>query len=179
MVVVAAQLLLAAHLGAHPAAAGLMVLLATPLTVAWFSVRPQLIDYAAVPVLLVLIGVAVPAPAHRTSVCRPLLALAGIVLLHAAWVNLHASAPLGVALAGVAGAVEFILFRAPRALFRAPLAQEGHPPGVEATRRAPSWAGPRGDPTSGVAGRTSGGWSRSRRRWPPPSAFSPTRTGSV
>jgi hypothetical protein len=101
MVAVATQLMLAARLGAHPVAAGLMVLLATPITIAWFSVRPQLIDYAAVPLLIVLIETVLTAPARRTVAW----ALAGTALLQVGWVNLHATAPLGIALAAVAGAI--------------------------------------------------------------------------
>src|SRR3954469_6296935 len=54
LAIVGSQLLLAARLGAHPVAAGLVVLVATPVTVNWYGVRPQLVDYAAVPILLVL-----------------------------------------------------------------------------------------------------------------------------
>jgi hypothetical protein len=106
MLAVAAQLVLAARLGANPIAAGLMVLPAAPVTIAWFAVRPQLVDYAAVPVLLALAEVAVTAPRRRAA-----RVLAGIAVVQAAWVNLHASAPLGIALTGCAGAAAFLADR--------------------------------------------------------------------
>jgi hypothetical protein len=108
LVAVAAQLLLAAHLGAHPVAAGLMVLVATPVTIAWFAVRPQLVDYIAVPLLVVLVDVALTAPPARA-----LPTLAGIFALQTAWVNLHSTAPLGIVLAAAAGATSLRGHRRP------------------------------------------------------------------
>jgi hypothetical protein len=107
MLAVAAQLLLAARLGAHPVAAGLMVLLATPVIVVWFSVRPQLVDYAAVPLLVVLLEIALTVPGRRV------VALAGIAGLQVGWTNLHATAPLGIALAAVAGAADLATWAGP------------------------------------------------------------------
>jgi hypothetical protein len=94
MLAAAAVLLLAHRLGATPAAAGL-TLAATQVTlVDWLGARPQLVDYAAVPLLLVLL-LAWHAERRRA-------ALAGIAALHVAWVNLHSVAPLGIGLCAAA-----------------------------------------------------------------------------
>jgi hypothetical protein len=98
MAVVAAMLLLARHLGAGPVATGVPLLLAAPLLIAWFSVRPQLADYIVVPLLVILVDLAVQGPVKRRAI-----AVAGIAVLHLVWVNLHASATLGIALTGAAG----------------------------------------------------------------------------
>ena len=98
MAVIAAMLLLANHLGAGPVPAAVPLLLAAPLLIAWFSVRPQLVDYVVVPLLVILLDAAATAGGRRRAA-----AVVGIAGLHLAWVNLHASATLGVALTGAAG----------------------------------------------------------------------------
>jgi hypothetical protein len=101
LAVVASQLLLAARLGAHPVAAGLVVLVATPITINWYGVRPQLVDYAAVPLLLVLVDEALRTANRRAAA----LAVAGVAAVQTVWVNLHATAPLGIGVVALVGAV--------------------------------------------------------------------------
>ncbi len=87
-------LLQARVLGARAPVASAAVLLVSPLLIAWLSARPQLVDYIAVPALVLLLQRLV---AGRAG----LLAVAGVGALTAAWVNLHAAALLGVAVTGV------------------------------------------------------------------------------
>ena len=96
LAVVAAMLVLAHRLGARPGTAAVVLLLAMPLLIAWFAVRPQLADYVAVPALVLLLDALA---AGRRAV--PVIAAVGV--LQAVWVNLHAAAILGVALVGAVG----------------------------------------------------------------------------
>lgn len=93
MLAFAAALLLASRLGATPGVAALLLLLVSPFAVGWLSVRPQVFDYVAVPVLLVLVDLVFDA---AKSIRVRVAAVVGAGLLHAVWVNLHAAAPLGV-----------------------------------------------------------------------------------
>jgi hypothetical protein len=92
--------LLARRLGARPGVTALVVFLCFTALIVWFSARPQMVDYAAVPLLLLLVDVAMTSArtSHRWQ------AIAGIGVLQIVWVNLHLVAPLGVALAAIAGA---------------------------------------------------------------------------
>jgi hypothetical protein len=94
MVVGAAALLLARRLGAAPGPAALIMVLGATLAATWLSVRPQLADYAAVPLLVVLLD---PVRAGG-RVSRQVWAVVGIASLHTVWVNLHGAAPLGIGL---------------------------------------------------------------------------------
>jgi hypothetical protein len=86
-------LLLCHRLGAAPLPAGLLVLLGLPFLTAYMTVRPQLVDYLAVLGLVLLL--------HRIAAGqRPILAVTAVGVLSALWVNLHAGALLGVAIAG-------------------------------------------------------------------------------
>src|SRR4051794_28081136 len=49
-------LVAAKRLGTDPAIAGWVLLLTAPLMIAWLAARPQLADYVAVPVLVLLLG---------------------------------------------------------------------------------------------------------------------------
>lgn len=97
MVVAGLIVLLARSLGAHPLAVGSVLFLISPLLVTWLSARPQLADYAALPVLVLLLR------RIATDGGRPsYLALAGALSL--VWANLHSGAVLlGVAVAGWSG----------------------------------------------------------------------------
>jgi hypothetical protein len=90
MVAAAALLWLAARLGATPAAGGLMLVASQIALVDWLGGRPQLIDYAAVPALLVLL--------MRWHAGGGVGSLAAIAAVQVGWVNLHSVAPLGVGL---------------------------------------------------------------------------------
>jgi hypothetical protein len=108
--VAAAVLLLARGLGARPAAAGVLVTAAMAGMFGWLSVRPQLVDFAALPLLLLL------GAGSRTPRVRTLLAIAAI---EAGWVNLHAAAPLGAVVllgAGIGGQAGTVLSTGRRAL---------------------------------------------------------------
>jgi hypothetical protein len=95
MVACAAVLLLARRLGGVPAAAGLLVCAGSVGIFLWLSVRPQLIDYAAVPLLVLVATTAGPAIRPR--------ALLVIAAIEAVWVNFHAAAPMGIAVVLAAG----------------------------------------------------------------------------
>lgn len=86
-------LLLARQLGASALATGSVLLVCTPSLVGWLSARPQLIDYVAVLALVMLL--------RRTAQGRAGIGtVAAAGLLSAGWVNMHAGALLGVAIAG-------------------------------------------------------------------------------
>jgi len=95
MLASAVILLLARRLGARPAAAGACTVAWSAGMFVWLSARPQLIDYAAVPLLVLVLAGAGPAVRPRT-----LLLVAAI---EAVWVNLHTGALLGIPVALCAG----------------------------------------------------------------------------
>jgi hypothetical protein len=101
--IVALALTLARSLGASAAAAGMAFFLVAPLLSGWLSARPQLVDYAAVLVLVMLLR-GVEHGRFRWGA----VALAG--LLTVVWVNLHAAALLAVAIAA-ASAVLLLVTR--------------------------------------------------------------------
>ena len=88
-------LLLARRLGATAPVAGSLVVAGAVGGIAWLSVRPQLVDYIAVPLL-----VAVTLRAGPALRARSLLIIA---VIEAVWVNLHLAAPLGIAVVLCAG----------------------------------------------------------------------------
>ncbi|NUT37956.1 MAG: hypothetical protein HOV79_33330 [Hamadaea sp.] len=97
--------LLARRLGpTRPALSTLIVFVGFVPLLAWFSARPQVVDYVAVPLLLLLLDVAFrpERSAHRWA------ALAGVGVLQVVWVNLHLVAPIGVALAATMTAGRFV-----------------------------------------------------------------------
>jgi hypothetical protein len=98
MVIAGLVLLLARHLGASPLATAAVLLLSTPLLVGWLTARPQLADYLAALVLVLLLR---RMAAGRN---RP-WCVAAVGTLSVAWVNLHAGALLGVALTAGCAAV--------------------------------------------------------------------------
>jgi hypothetical protein len=88
-------LVLARGLGASALVSGLLLVLAIPFLTAYLTARPQLVDYVAVLLLVLLLRrLADDRP-------RPAWALAGIVALTVVWVNLHAGALFGVAVVGL------------------------------------------------------------------------------
>jgi hypothetical protein len=87
---VALTLLMARRLGATPFATGAVLFAASPLLIEWLSARPQLVDYAAMVGLCLLLR---SAAAGRARI-RDLVAVG---LLGVLWVNLHAGVLLGVA----------------------------------------------------------------------------------
>jgi len=95
----AAALVLTRSLGGSASLAALLFLVSVPAWELWLSARPHLVDYAAVPLLLVLLAVCTDP--DRTAPRRRALAVAGIAALHAVWVNLHAAALLGVVVAAL------------------------------------------------------------------------------
>jgi len=90
-----AVLLLARRLGATAPVAGSLVVAGSVGAIAWLSVRPQLVDYIAVPLLLLVTMRAGPALRARSLLI--------IAVIEAAWVNLHLAAPLGIAVVICAG----------------------------------------------------------------------------
>jgi hypothetical protein len=103
-------LLLARRLGATPFGAGVLLVAASPLLIEWLSARPQLVDYAAVLVLCLVLRRAAAGPLRARD-------LLGLAVLAVAWVNLHAGVLLGAGLAA-ASALAVAVPRATRA--RAP-----------------------------------------------------------
>jgi hypothetical protein len=95
-------LVLARRLGASAGVAGTLLLLTSPLLIAWLSARPQLVDYIAVLALVFLLHRLVSGEA--TAWVLPAIGLLTIV-----WVNLHAGALLGVAM--IAAATVLVFFR--------------------------------------------------------------------
>lgn len=94
----AAVLLLARRVGASPAVAAVLATVAMALLLGWFSARPQLVDYLAVPLLVLMLR----AVANGRRPWPWAVACVGLALV---WMNLHAAALLGVAIAGAAGLV--------------------------------------------------------------------------
>ncbi|MCP2328428.1 hypothetical protein HDA40_006935 [Hamadaea flava] len=91
--------LAARRLGAQPKITLLVLLYGViPLT-AFLSVRPQIVDYAVVPLLILLVDVLMRGSTTKAR----WWAVAGLGLTQAAWVNLHLAAPLGVAVVAAAG----------------------------------------------------------------------------
>jgi hypothetical protein len=101
---IALVLALARALGATATAAAIALLLAAPLLVGWLTARPQLIDYTAVPALILLLRAI-----ERQRLRWSAVALTGLVAV--VWINLHTAALLAVAIAGASAAVLFVLSR--------------------------------------------------------------------
>jgi hypothetical protein len=102
--VIALVLALARTIGASATASAIAFLLAARLLVGWLTARPQLIDYAAVPAMILLLRAI-----ERGRLRWGAVALAG--LLTVVWINLHTAALLGVAIAGASAAVLLVLGR--------------------------------------------------------------------
>lgn len=96
----------ARQFGANPVVAGSVLFIGGAVATTWISARPQIIDYAAMLGIMVLLD--------RLLVTRkPLWILAGLGLVTTAWVNLHAGAPLG-AIACCASTLGILLSRPER-----------------------------------------------------------------
>lgn len=102
----AAVLALLRTRGVTPLPAAVAIVASAPLVIAWYSARPQAVDYVAMPVLLLLLD---RLPRGRSAAPT----LIGIAALMCLWVNLHEAALLGIAIAG-AHAVLRAVFRANR-----------------------------------------------------------------
>lgn len=111
-------LLLARQLGASPFLAGGLLLLTAPLLIGWLSARPQLVDYVAIPALVMLLRRIAAGRDPGTSAIAEgrdrARWVAAVGLLTVAWVNLHAASLLGVAIAG-ASALLLLATRSTRA----------------------------------------------------------------
>lgn len=94
MVIVGLALVLARRLGAHPGIAAATLLLVSPLLIGWLSVRPQLIDYAAALLLVLLLQEVSDSEHWRRAVLA-------VGVLMAVWVNLHAAVLLGLGVVAV------------------------------------------------------------------------------
>jgi hypothetical protein len=103
LAIVALALALARALGAAAAASAVAFFLALPLFAGWLSARPQLSDYAIVLALALLLR-----RIERGQGRWGAVALVGLITL--VWINLHAAALLGVAIAG-AGTVLLVVAR--------------------------------------------------------------------
>lgn len=102
--IVALALALARRLGAFAAASGIVFFLALPLLAGWLSARPQLVDYAVVLVLAVLL--------RRMERGQGRWGAAALVgLLSLIWINLHAAALLAVAIAGASATLLLVAHR--------------------------------------------------------------------
>lgn len=94
------MLRLAVRLGAAPVVGASVFLVTSPFLVAWFSVRPQLVDYVSVLVLLLLLARLIERPQPRR-----VLAVAALTVV---WVNLHAAALLAIGITGGVAVVQLI-----------------------------------------------------------------------
>jgi len=91
MVTVGLALFLCRELGASAFLAGTLLLLASPLLIAWLPARPQLVDYAAVLILTILL--------RRIAAGRKRVrAVMAVGIASVVWANLHAGALLGAAM---------------------------------------------------------------------------------
>ncbi len=97
-------LALARAVGGSAAVSAVAFFLALPLLTGWLTARPQLVDYAAVPALILLLRRIEQGLGRWGAV-----ALAGLLTL--IWINLHAAALLAVAIAGASAALLFVLAR--------------------------------------------------------------------
>lgn len=93
----ALDLLLAHRGGASAALSGGLALLVTPLLIPWLAARPQLVDYAAVLVLVLLLERILRRPG-----VLPVVAGAALLVL---WTNLHPGGLLGIAVEATLTAV--------------------------------------------------------------------------
>ncbi|MFJ6079104.1 hypothetical protein ACIQC0_12470 [Pseudarthrobacter sp. NPDC092419] len=89
-------LYLARELGAAPLPSAVVLLAGAPLLMLYLSARPQLVDYVSVLALAVLLR-------RLLDGRRPGWLLLAVGVLTVLWVNLHAAALLGVAIAGTSG----------------------------------------------------------------------------
>lgn len=94
---VAAMLALARWWQAPPLAAVLTLMIGLVPLLDWLSTRPHLVDYAAVPLLVLLAERVLTAERIQARTAS----VAGILLLQAIWANLHAAATLGLAVVGL------------------------------------------------------------------------------
>jgi hypothetical protein len=92
MAILGLALLACRRSGSSPVVAAVLIHLSVPLLTIYFSVRPQLVDYAAVLLLVLLL--------HRITRGggAAWAEVGGVGLVMLAWVNLHAAVPLGVAI---------------------------------------------------------------------------------
>lgn len=111
LIVQAGLLLLSAHWGATPVAAGAVSFATLLVMLGWLSVRPHLVDFAVIPVLVMMADRALDDPRGR----RRAGIAAGMAILTVLWVNMHLSASLGVGIVGLIAAVWF-LEREPRSI---------------------------------------------------------------
>lgn len=100
-------LVLCRRLGASALVAGLFLLFLMPLLTAYMTARPQLVDYVAVLVLILLLQWVARGRRHVV------LAVSAIGVLSTVWVNLHAGALFGVMIVGSCAAL-LLLRRATR-----------------------------------------------------------------
>ncbi len=101
MVIAALVLVLARQLGASPAVAGVLLLLASPVLVGWLTARPQLVDYIGILALI--------AALRRIAAGGRLRVVLAVGALSVVWVNLHAGTLLGVMI--TAGCAVLLLAR--------------------------------------------------------------------
>jgi hypothetical protein len=104
MGIIALVLALARTLGGSATASAVVLLLASPLLVGFLTARPQLVDYAAVPALILLLR-----RIEREHLRWGAVVLTGLLTM--VWINLHAEALLAVAIAGASAAVLLVLAR--------------------------------------------------------------------
>ncbi|WP_343986513.1 hypothetical protein [Terrabacter terrae] len=98
MLSVALAFLLAKRLGSTPWIAAATLFVVAPVLIAWFSARPQLLDYVAVLVLALVLRRLVDGRAPTACV----LSVGAVAIM---WVNLHSASLLGVAIVGGAAAL--------------------------------------------------------------------------
>lgn len=104
IIMAALQLRLARRMGARPWIAAAMLVGASPLYLEWISARPQIIDYLAVMMLVLLF--------KRSQTSKePVWAIAWITMLMLIWTNLHSGSLLGLAMVAAFAVVSMVLSR--------------------------------------------------------------------
>ena len=98
MAVAGLALLLARRLGANPVVAGAVLMAVSPFIVGWLTARPQLVDYIALPALIMLLWKITGGSSRGWSVAM-------VGLLSVLWVNLHAASLFGVVITGCCAAL--------------------------------------------------------------------------
>lgn len=88
-----------------------------PLLITWWSVRPHMIDYLVLLPLVLLSKAAMDGENSR----QRYRAVAGILVLHVVWVNLHAAALLGIGVVGVFACTRLVADRSLTTLSRVTL----------------------------------------------------------
>ncbi|MDP9887099.1 hypothetical protein [Pseudarthrobacter enclensis] len=85
----------ARQLGANPVVAGYVLFVGGAMATTWITARPQIVDYSAMLVIVLLLG-------RLRVAARPVCVLVWLAVVTTMWANLHAAALLGALVCGAA-----------------------------------------------------------------------------